>query len=193
MFDADFAGLPIYYGSVFDSAFFRALSLADPKGQCSSQLLRGDALVHTLCEKTTAVSRAKDRRGRVIISATRSHDKELYRTIVWDIVEATATQWNTVDDDLFPYLLGSHNVYCITLPTCPLAVREAVDARLRGVPAYCGSVEIDLGNPLQRLIFLEKLIAHVFIHRGLHPNFPPFISRIRRLFRPPGAVSFGPV
>jgi len=24
---------------------------------------------------------------------------------------------------------------------------------------------------------------------GLHPNFPPFISRDRRLFRPPGAVA----
>jgi len=28
---------------------------------------------------------------------------------------------------------------------------------------------------------------------GLHPNFPPVISRVRGLFRPPGAVLFAPV
>jgi hypothetical protein len=28
---------------------------------------------------------------------------------------------------------------------------------------------------------------------GLHPNFQPVISRVRRLFRPPGAVLFAPV
>ena len=27
-------------------------------------------------------------------------------------------------------------------------------------------------------------------NRGLLPNFPPIISRVRRLFRPPGAVAF---
>jgi hypothetical protein len=35
-----------------------------------------------------------------------------------------------------------------------------------------------------------RFFEHEFAEHGLHPNFPPVISRVRRLFRPSWGVSF---
>ena len=77
LFDANYPGLPGYYGGVFDSAFLEALSAADPQGCTSSRVLEGDALIAEMCTKTTAVSRSRDARGRNVSSSTISHDMDL--------------------------------------------------------------------------------------------------------------------
>lgn len=166
LFDAGYPGVPNYYGGVFDPAFLQALSSIDPHGHTSSRVLRGDAIVSSLCTKTTAVSRLRDARGRDTQSATQSHDTDLYGTIVWDVADAISTQWHTIDDERFPYLLARHNLHCICLPTFPLRFRDKIDSILKRSGGYCGAFEIDPGNPIQRKIFLGLLIDYVFIKRG---------------------------
>jgi hypothetical protein len=39
---------------------------------------------------------------------------ELYRTVIWDLADAFAGQWNTLNLETFPITLARKNVYCIT-------------------------------------------------------------------------------
>jgi hypothetical protein len=43
-------------------------------------------------------------------------------------------------------------------------------------------------NPSEGWLYGGKVLD--VNHLGLHPNFPPVISRVRRLFRPSWGVSF---
>ncbi len=194
LFDADYPGVSGYYGGEFDPAFLRALAGADPTGLTSSRILRGDVIVRALCEKTVAVSRKPDRRGSNTISATVSTDMELFQLLVWDIAEAIAGQWHTTDDEKFPFLLARHNVHCICLPTLPVIFREAIDSALRATPAYCGSIEVDTGNPIQFNVFVRLLIGSVGVDAGYalatmdHEGHPEDILPAANLFLPNGSL-----
>jgi hypothetical protein len=83
----------------------------------------------------------------------------LYRLIIWDLADAFAGQWNTLDLESFPIILVRRNVFCITMGSLPIEFRSGIDARLRGINGYLGSVEIDLGNPIQNKLLLLNDIA----------------------------------
>ena len=93
-------------------------------------------------------------------------DKGLFATLVGDLCDAFADQPNTLDLEALWGLLGRRNVWCVCLTDLPPDFAPGIDRRLRQHPAYVGSVEIDLGNPLQRQLFAEYLYKDAFIQDG---------------------------
>lgn len=161
LFNADAEGVSNYYGGDFERPFLHALSAMDPNGITRTTVFVGDIILGPLCERVIAVSRKQ--RGS---SHTLGHDMDLYKTIIWDMADAIAGQWHTLDLDKFPIVLGRHRVYCITVATLPIDFRVGIDERLQGVNGYLGSVEIDLGNPIQKKLFLDQLISVAVIADG---------------------------
>jgi hypothetical protein len=161
LFNADAEGVSGYYGGDFEPPFLRALSAVDPVGITRSTAFLGDVIVHLLCERVTAVSH-KPRRS----SSTVGHDADLYRLIVWDLADAFSSQWHTLDLESFPVILGRRNVYCITMGCLPAQFREGIDADVRDTKGYLGSVEIDLGNPIQKTLLLDQLIDVAVVAEG---------------------------
>src|SRR5271170_2089506 len=166
LFNADAECVSGYYGGDFEPPFLRALSAVDPRGITRSTALLGDIIPSTLCERVTAVSRKP--RGS---SHTAGHNMDLYRTIIWDLADAFAGQWHTLDLEDFPIVLGRRNVYCITMASLPIEFRDGIDARLRITNGYLGSVEIDLGNPIQKKLRGERRVAYGELD-GLKPPIP---------------------
>jgi len=161
-FNAHADGIPSGYGWFFDRAFLKALAAADPSGSTSSRILRGDALVHMLCERIAAVSNEKSAQ-----SYTYNYNMELYRTIIWDLADAFTSQWHTVNLEEFPILLARGRIHCIVLPTMPTGIRDEIDERLRGTAGYLGSVTLDLGNPIQSRLFVDNLVDDAFVTNGV--------------------------
>jgi hypothetical protein len=91
---------------------------------------------------------------------------DLYRTIIWDLADALSGQWHTIDLEQFPLILGRRNVFCITAATLPVEFREGIDVRLSQTNGYLGSVEIDLGNPIQKQLLFDQLIDVAVIADG---------------------------
>lgn len=161
LFESQAEGVSDWYGGDFDSAFLRALSVADKKCRTHSAVLRGDAIVDRIATKITAAS--SDGKGA---SHTQSVDMELYRTLIWDLADSLSTQWQTIDEDAFPLILGARGLHCIAVPTLPTDLKEEIDRQLRGTKGYVGALQIDLGNPIQRAVFVEFLIKDAVIHSG---------------------------
>jgi Domain of unknown function (DUF6883) len=160
-FDAVAEGVSSWYGCDFDSAFLSALSAIDPEGKTRSSVLRGDAIVAELAAKITAVS-GKDRTS----GYTQSYDMEVYRTVIWDLTDALSDQWHTVSLETFPAIIGQRRLYCISMPTFLTELRDQMDNLLRTNSGYVGAFEVDLGNQIQRRIFIDGLIADAVIVEG---------------------------
>lgn len=161
LFNADAENVSNYYGGDFEPPFLLALSAVDPRGAARSTVLRGDVIVSALCTRVTAVSR--DSKGS---SRTEGHDMDLYGLIIWDLADALTCQRHTLDLEQFPLILGRQNVYCITAVTLPAEFREGIDAGLRSTSGYLGSVEIDLGNPIQKRLLVDQLVEVAVIADG---------------------------
>lgn len=161
LFDADAPDLSCWYGGVFDSAFLMALSSVDPAGSSTSSVLRGDALVHELATKLITVS--KTERGS---SYQKINDMDLLMTVAADISDSIAGHWHTVDPDALPLLLGNHNIHCISVPTLPKGLGAKIDRSLCETRGYLGAIEIDLGNPMQRYLFIDCLVGDAVVADG---------------------------
>jgi len=161
LFDSSAAKDTGWYGREFDSAFLSALSAADPDGHSHSAIGRGDAIVSELATKVTAVTR----QGRTS-SHTQSYDMDLYRTVIWDLADALAGQWNTVDPASFPLVLGAGGVHCITLPTLPEGLGAVIHQGIFGTQGYLGAIELDPGSPIQFGIFWNLLIKDAALVSG---------------------------
>ena len=161
LFNTQAQGVSDWYGGDFDPAFLRALSAADEQGLIHSSVLRGDALVSNLATKIIAASAEGNKTGH-----TQSVDVELYRTLIWDLTDSLVTQWHTVGEEEFPFVLGAHGLHCVAVLTLPTIFKSEVDRHLQGVNGYVGAIEIDLGNPIQRAIFVDYLIKDAVICSG---------------------------
>jgi hypothetical protein len=60
LFNADAEGVSSYYGGDFEAAFLRALSTVDPIGITKSTVFLSAVIVHSLCERVTAVPMSHD-------------------------------------------------------------------------------------------------------------------------------------
>jgi hypothetical protein len=161
LFNADAEGVSGYYGGDFEPPFLHALSAVDPDGLTRSTILLGDVIVGTLCKRVVAVAREPKQS-----SHTEDHDMDLYRTIIWDLADALTGQWHTLDLETFPGILARKNVYCITAATLPAQFRVGINACLRKINGYLGSVEIDLSNPIQKRLLFDQLIDVAVIADG---------------------------
>jgi hypothetical protein len=161
LFNADAEGVSSHYAADFNPPFLRAVSAVDPNGVTRSTVLLGDVLVKSLCERVTAVLRKERVSGNTV-----GYDLNLNRTIIWDLSDALAGQWHTMDIETLPTNLGKRNVYCITMASLPIEFRSGIDANLRVTNGYLGSVEIDLGNPIQKKLLMDQLIGIAVIADG---------------------------
>jgi hypothetical protein len=160
LFNADTPELGVVYGDPCDQVLMHSLLTSDTQHEINTRVLRGDVLLAQICDEITHVSYTiKPHR----MSMTLQTNRALYTSLVWDLSEAISGQWNTLDVEDFPLVVGSHNVYCISCTNLPISVRATLDSCLRGTPGYIGSVQIDLGNPLQTQLFLRCLIGGLLI------------------------------
>ncbi len=66
-------------------------------------------------------------------------DMEVYKTIIWDLADCFAGQWNTLELETFPLVLARGRVHCIVLPTFPIGLRESTVADGLALAACLGA------------------------------------------------------
>lgn len=154
-----------------EAAFLSAVKGADCNRSLRSRVLRGGLVIAQLAYKPAKVfsSGPKTSKRGVAPNSTgvEMHgDKGLFATLIGDLCDAFADQPNTLDLEALWGLLGRRSVCCICLTDLPPDFVTSIDRRLRQHPAYLGSLEIDLGNPLQRQLFADYLYKDAFIQDG---------------------------
>ena len=157
--DADDVGDPPL--TFFVDAVLAALSTADSKGLTQSRLLAGLPMLHSLATRTTAVHASSRSSGH-----TESHDTETYKYVIWEWLDSLKQGWSSVDLKTGSKIFRLHTGECVTLVTLDTAIRKAMDRQLRSTPGYIGAFEIDPGNPLHRVGFVENQIYMAAIVDG---------------------------
>jgi hypothetical protein len=152
LFDSSVDGLTDPPLQFFVSAVLDALGVADPTGRTRSRFMTGLPMLHSLATRTTAVHAAGRSSGH-----TESHDLDTYKYVVWEWLDSLALTWSTVDPDKGSEIFRLHTGECVALVSLDPAFRAQVDATLSATPGYAGAFEIDPGNPLHRVGFIEKL------------------------------------
>lgn len=160
VFDSSDPRVGVAYGFSCARAVLTALLKADPDGLISSRLLQGDVLLSSICERMSKVE-TLPRKGSV--QATWSVDRDLFSTLLWDLTEAIAVQWNTCDAERFPLVLGRHAACCVTIPTVSEEFLAPIDGALRGAPGYIGALTVDPGNPVQFELFCNLLVDQMYL------------------------------
>ena len=136
----------------FVAAVLDALGNADTKGITRSRLMTGLPMLHRLATRTTAVHGEGRSSGH-----TESHDVATYKYVVWEWLDSLSLTWSTVDRDKGSEIFRLHTGECVAFVALDPALRAKVDAALRTTPGYVGAFEIDPGNPMHRIGFIEKL------------------------------------
>lgn len=156
------------FGSILDSDSARVGAF---------QLRQGDLLLHTLCYAPTRVEFDGERIGRSRggVRTANVGDIDLFKTLIWDLQDALAESWNTVDPEAFLTSIGSRDVFALAVSDLSDEFSQATDAALRRQPFYLGGFEADPGNPIQRHILVDSL-AHSFDYRHRVLLFDPWQS-----------------
>lgn len=155
LFDADYP-MEGSYGFIYKRAFFESIFACDNNSK--TLVLVGDVLLHNVCMRIKYIETKPSSSG-----ATYKFDKDLFATLVWDLVEAISLQWNTTDDEYLPFIIASHNIYCVSCPTMHQSTAEMIDNKLKNCPGYLGAIHVDLGNPVQKYVFSTALCKDIFI------------------------------
>lgn len=118
-----------------------------------SRIYSGDVLLHTLCEQISEVKKTGS-----TTSILKTADKELYVTLLTEFVQSIKSRYNTIlEKDLYR-LIARHNIYSVILTNYQQDLCEKDDYLLKGFSGYIGAFEIDMGNPLHTVLFLERMI-----------------------------------
>jgi hypothetical protein len=155
-----------------DEAFLSALKRADPRGSLSSRIYRGGLLLAGRSYKPSSIKTeaAIHRKGRnprpFQVSRTERSDRSLYATLIGDFVETCLSQWNTLDANSFLNTVSRCAIDATIVASIGPDVASGIDRRLRGYPRYIGAVSPDLGNPLQRYLFIEMMYKDAFVRQG---------------------------
>ena len=152
LFDSSVDGLTDPPLQFFVGAVLAALGVADPTGRTLSRFMTGLPMLHSLATRTTAVHAAVRSSGH-----TESHDLGTYKYVVWEWLDSLTLTWSTVNPDKGSEIFRLHTGECVALVALDPAIRAQIDAMLRMTPGYAGAFEIDPGNPLHRVGFIEKL------------------------------------
>ncbi|MBI5870073.1 MAG: hypothetical protein HZB44_03825 [Actinobacteria bacterium] len=151
------------YGPHFEEALANAILSLRPPDVADTCVLRGDCLFHNLAQEIERVVYSANPQK---LSKTLRTNKKLLASLIWDLSEAIATTWNTVDEGSFPLWIASTNVFCLTTPTLSLKAAQAIDSALRAEQSYLGAIEFDRGNPVQEQLFIGFLLLDYFIRDG---------------------------
>ena len=95
-----------------------------------------------------------------------SHDKSVYKYVIWEWLDALDQDWHTVNLERGLYVFRLHAGECVALSALDDEIRDAIDVSLRAVPGYVGAFAIDAGNPVHRGGFFDNLIYAAAIESG---------------------------
>jgi hypothetical protein len=112
-------------------------------------------------EGISAVCGTESGSGRTI-----SHDKDIYKYVVWDWLDSLDQGWSSVDRERGQEIFRRHTGECIALSALGNDVREVLDVSLKSTPGYIGGFAIDPGNPVHRGAFFDLLIYAAAIVNG---------------------------
>lgn len=161
LLDSAVDGVPDHALDYFTGALLSATSKADLQGTIIAEIRGGLPMISHFAEKMTAVHREGRGSGHTI-----SYDMEVYKTLIWDMSDATASGWRSIDPEAMMDVLRRRDCEVLALSDLPDAARDAVDAALRNVPGYVGAFALDPGNPIQRYAFYDHLLELGWIQNG---------------------------
>jgi len=145
----------------FTGALLTALWKSDPEACVSAELRGGLPGISDFAEKITVVSRTER-----TFSHTRSHDMELYKTLLVDMTDALCNTWASADADDVLDVLRRRQSECLALSDLPNDIRDKLDARLKEIPGYIGAFALDPESPIQRDAFYDSLMHFAVINGG---------------------------
>ena len=161
LFDGNADGVGDPPLAFFADAVLAAVSAVDTEGRTQSRLLTGLPMLHSLATRTTAVHGSGRSSGH-----TESHDVDTYKYVIFEWLDSLQHGWSSVDPEAGSEIFRLHTGECVTLVTIDPAIRAVVDRQLRATSGYVGAFEIDPGNPLHRVGFVEKLCYSAAIVDG---------------------------
>jgi len=161
LLDSAVDGVPDHALNYFTGALLSAISAADPQGTIVVQVCGGLPMISGFAEKMTSVHQEGRGSGHTI-----SYDMEVYKTLIWDMADATASGWRSIDIEAMMDVLRRRDCEVLAVSDFPDAIRDAVDAALRKLPGYVGAFALDAGNPIQRHSFYDHLLDLGWIQNG---------------------------
>ena len=161
LLDGTAEGLPDPALSYLTKEVLQALGNADPAGRTRTQVRLGIPSLSDFAERTTGVQGSAKSTGRTV-----SHDKDVYKYVIWEWLDSLDQGWSSVDRDAGLDIFRLHSSECITLSSLNDDVRDAIDRHLRSIAGYVGAFEIDPGNPVHRRGFFELLIYAAAVEDG---------------------------
>lgn len=161
LFDGSIEGLPDPQLRFFTATVLEAVSRADPQGVTKAQVRVGLPSLTAFAERTSAVRGTKSGSGRTV-----SHDKDVYKYVVWDWLDSLDQGWSSVDRKQGQEVARLHTAECIALSALNDDILDTVNAALKSTPGYVAGFAIDPGNPVHRGAFFELLIPAAAIVDG---------------------------
>jgi hypothetical protein len=172
LFDADTPEFGGCYGYPCNKALFTSVLENESNKLVHSRIYSGDILLHNLCTEISEVRKTGDSSSTTYIV-----DNSLYITLVTELAQTIKEVSNTVKVQDLCMLLAKHNVYCIVLTNLADSVRDLVDISMQNQIGYVGAFEIDKGNPLHIILFIESLISHGFLKQDtLYLEKEPYLD-----------------
>lgn len=102
-----------------------------------------------------------------ISSITYTTDKNLYKTLVTELIQSIGEKYSTVPVPNLHMLLAGCSIYCTVLTHLPYSLRERVDESVRKLKGYIGVFELDMGNPLHIELFIKRMIEIGFMNNNV--------------------------
>lgn len=126
-----------------------------------SRIYSGDVLVHSLCEQISEVNKTGNTTRISMIT-----DKEFYISLLTELVNSIKNRCNTICEKNLYKLLANQNIYGVILTNHQYDLYVNIDKVLKDFSGYVGAFELDMGNPLHIILFLELMIYNGFLKQN---------------------------
>jgi len=161
LFNADTPELGGYYGYPCNKTIFDSVLKNNSIYPIYSRIYSGDILLHSLCDQISEVKKTGD-----TTSTSYTVERNMYITLFTELAQSIKERFNTISTKDLPMLIAKHNIYSIVLTNLSYSARELIDDSLRKLIGYIGVFELDMGNPLHVILFLELLINYGFLQQN---------------------------
>ncbi|HCS37960.1 MAG TPA: hypothetical protein DIW44_00030 [Anaerolineaceae bacterium] len=163
LFNADEQSLNSSYGYFYDKSLFDVVIRKKLHSGIYSSIYSGDVLLLNFSDQIVEVS--KKSRPYNSTSTTYSVSKDILITIATYLADSIMERKNSISVYLADFLM-KHNIYGIMLTNLIYKASSIIDEGLTKVAGYLGCFELDLGNPLHIIFFIDYLCPHGYIQDG---------------------------
>lgn len=146
------------YGYVCNKMLFDSILKRD---YVYSRIYSGNVLLYNLCEQISEVKKIGDE-----TSISKIINRELYVTLLTEFVQSIKNGYNTISEKNLYMLIARHNIYSVILTNYQYDSCENVDRLLKKFSGYIGAFQLDVGNPLHIIVFLELTIYNGFLRQN---------------------------